>query len=93
MSAAEEVELDESDILAATALTEPERAMVETIGLFGDEGWEAVAENYPLSWRTMHSVPRPRTAYRQLVAKGLAASLEGKIILTEDGRWILQLTK
>lgn len=90
---AEEVELDESDIVAATSLTEAERAMVEVIGLFGDEGWEAVANNYPLSWHTLHTVPRPRCAYQQLCARGLARSNEGKIELIGDGRWILQLTK
>ena len=90
---AEEVELDDSDIVAATALTAEERAMVEVIGLFGDEGWEAVARNYPLptTWRTFHSVPQPRTVYQQLVARGLATSKDGKIELIGDGRWILQL--
>ncbi len=78
----------DDDSAEQLSLTEAERAMLETIRQFGDAGWEIVAAKYPLTWRTFHTVPMPRTAFHALCEKRLVRTEGGRILLTEDGNWI-----
>lgn len=89
VSPADELAIEDSDI--ELVLDAGERAMVETIGLFGDEGWEAVAHNFPLTWRNFESVPSARATFHKLTSKRLAVTVGGRIELTEDGKWIARM--
>lgn len=82
----DELQVEDSDV--ELVLDEAERSLIETIGLFGDEGWEAVAANYPITWRTWHSVPSARATFQKLCAKRLVRAEGGRILLTEEGKWI-----
>lgn len=89
VSPADELAIEDSEI--ELVLDEAERALIETIGLFGDEGWEAVASNFPLTWRNFETVPSARATFERLRGKRLAVSEGGRIELTEDGKWIARM--